>query len=453
MKSSIHSSLHSQKGNSKHFSALLRNASNFLSKFNRDNYSWRLDRVTIDGVRKLDRMLLRVEKNEPLRTSLSGFMEGLIRSALRMVRLSLAPFSTLSFIDFDTFMEAREAVHNQVHSLESIIALFSGVAPASGLDFAYNALVSAVVLSNVLQYLIGYVDKGGTKTYNSGSLEFRATFVSLLLFRGAYVWIKFRDVAPKRAVYRRSRKDGNGGFHYYGKYEPRFKPPREKDAVTGRALKFDYIPLGGYDTQLDAEVACQIAGFYYGKDEGRVDLEDGSYFYIPGMSEQERSLCGEQKRNWVRGKVKEVFKDFKQENAARRRSALDPNAGDSYYSEDQAFTGSTETVNSEEEFLNFLFQLSESHCFDAEIDLNLDDVPGFCDEGDQGFSTMQECLNERLSLQKEQLEAEFSLQIAEHQHKHLQIQNRLKEENLKLQQENEHLKRILHQVLKPLSPT
>lgn len=66
----------------------------------------------------------------------------------------------------------------------------------SRLEPAFNVLVSAVVLCIVHQYLIGYVDSCGTKTYNSGSLRFRATYVSLL-FLGAYVWIEFRDVAPK----------------------------------------------------------------------------------------------------------------------------------------------------------------------------------------------------------------------------------------------------------------
>ena len=87
----------------------------------------------------------------------------------------------------------------QAQCLQSLVAIFPNDLSASGLESAYNILVSAVVLSIVYQYLVGYVDRGGTKTYNPGSLEFRATYVSLLLFQGAYVLIKFRVVA-KRTV-------------------------------------------------------------------------------------------------------------------------------------------------------------------------------------------------------------------------------------------------------------
>ena len=115
-------------------------------------------------------------------------------------------------------------------------------------EIAVNVVVSAVaLLCFVYQYLIGYFDKGGSKTYSSGSFDFRDFYVSIVLYQGSYVWIKFRGVAPKRAVYRRSRKDQLGRVEYYGKYEPRFKPPREKTALSA-SLKFNYLPLGAYDT-------------------------------------------------------------------------------------------------------------------------------------------------------------------------------------------------------------
>jgi hypothetical protein len=161
------------------------------------------------------------------------------------------------------------------------------------------------------------VDRGGTKTYNPGSLEFRATYVSLLLFQGAYVWIKFRDVA-KRTVSVRHKVDGSGNRVPIGRWLPLFKPHREKDRVTGKSLQFDNLRLGGYDTHQDAKVVCQIAGFYYGRDEGRVELEDGFRYDIPPMSEQERGLSGMQKWNRVSDKAKEVFRLFTQAHGKQR---------------------------------------------------------------------------------------------------------------------------------------
>ncbi|KAG0606538.1 hypothetical protein M758_9G149000 [Ceratodon purpureus] len=406
-------------------------------------------RTAESRVRKLDRMFFQAAKTDTLRTGLvTRFLKCLIYSALIVHLLTF-------FISNNRMTTLR--VHDQaVQYVERIIALFSDVVPASGPEFAYNALVSAVLLSVVLQYLIGYVDRGGTKTYNSGSLEFRATFVSLLLFRGAYVWIKFRDVAPKRAVYRRSRKDENGGFQYYGKYEPRFKPPREKDS-----LKFNCLPLGGYDTHKDAEVACQIAGFYYGKDDGKVDLEDGSHFSIPPMSEQERSLCGEEKKDWVSAKVKEVFKELK-EYAARRppsSDGLDTNAGNqvdargfSSSADQDVLAFPTDSTNCDYDLAEFLSEvLAEDYdptmCFDPGNSLISDDDLAVFQEGlEVAIPTMQENLNQQLNMQKEQLEAEFNRRLVEQHQQH----RRLEEENSELRQENKRLKAMLQQVVKPL---
>jgi hypothetical protein len=269
------------------------------------------------------------------------------------------------------------------------------------------------------------VDRGGTKTYNPGSLEFRATYVSLLLFQGAYVWIKFREVAPKRAVYRRSRKDEFGRFQYYGKYEPRFKPPREKDVVRGTVLELGRVPLGEYDTHQDAQVVCQIAGFYYAKDVGTVDMEDGSQFSIPAMSEQERGLGGKEKRKWVSMKVKEVYKEFKKEQDVRRQpgsNTLSVNASEQIDARDfsssaeQAVRVLTATANSDDEFVNVLSEPAEDRgpmtSFDPEILWNIDDVHDDFQEGFGGIPTLAESLNQQLNLQKEQLEAEFNRQIA-----------------------------------------
>jgi hypothetical protein len=75
--------------------------------------------------------------------------------------------------------------------LERYIESISEGVSSSELEDAFTVVVAAVLhlLSFVFQYLIGYVDRGGSKTYSSGSFDFRATFVSLVLFQGAYVWI------------------------------------------------------------------------------------------------------------------------------------------------------------------------------------------------------------------------------------------------------------------------
>lgn len=48
--------------------------------------------------------------------------------------------------------------------------------------------------------------------------------------------------------------------------------------VTGAALKLDCTSFGDNGAHPDAEVVYRIAGFYYGKDERMVDLEDRYQF-------------------------------------------------------------------------------------------------------------------------------------------------------------------------------
>ena len=217
----------------------------------------------------------------------------------------------------------------------NIFEIFFDALSAPWLESAYDILVSAVVMSIVYQYLVGYMGKGGTKTFNLELLEFKDTYFSLLLFQGAYVWINFRDVA-KRTVSIRHKVDGSSNCVPSGKWYPLFKPPREKDRATSTSLQFQCLRLGGYYAHQDAKVVCQIAGFYYGEDEGRVELEDGFWYDIPSMSEHEWGLSGMQKWNQVSNKAKEVFRLFNRAHG-KQRDGL-------FSSEELDFRGTTSPV-------------------------------------------------------------------------------------------------------------
>ncbi|KAG0603863.1 hypothetical protein M758_10G126600 [Ceratodon purpureus] len=172
---------------------------------------------------------------------------------------------------------------------------------------AYTVIVSAVaLLSLIYLYLAGYVDKGGTKTYSSGSLVFRSTYVSIVLFQGSYVWIKFRDVASKRAGYRRPVTDKlSGTIKPSDKIEARYTPPR-------RCGDHNHIYLGLCTTHEEADIKKKIAAFYYGRHTGRLDVDDGRYFLIPPMPrEEEQSLSVAGKRAWVKDRVKVVYEGIK----------------------------------------------------------------------------------------------------------------------------------------------
>ena len=55
-------------------------------------------------------------------------------------------------------------------------------------------VVAVVLLSYVYLYLTGCGGWGCSRAVSSGSLDYRDTYIAIVLFRGAYVWIKFRDV-------------------------------------------------------------------------------------------------------------------------------------------------------------------------------------------------------------------------------------------------------------------
>jgi hypothetical protein len=185
------------------------------------------------------------------------------------------------------------------------------------LEEKWKLLLSAVAL--LYQCLIGYIDRGGTKSYSSGSLEFRPTYVSIVLFQGAYVWIQFRDVAP--SGYRRIIKSkSSGATRLATKLEVRYKPPR-RSGVT------NYIYLCMCDTEEEARIYKKIAGRYYEeRNDGKLDLGNDDFFVIPPMPiEQEQALSVSEKIALVKDKVKEVYQDFLKAKDARSQPDIATN--------------------------------------------------------------------------------------------------------------------------------
>nr|PNR60591.1 hypothetical protein PHYPA_003384 [Physcomitrium patens] len=161
---------------------------------------------------------------------------------------------------------------------------------------------------------------------------------SIVLFRAAYFWLKFREsvccssfesrkrklnevqdevndhlLASKvisKGIYCRSKKQKDGTTTYI--YEPRFKPPRERQPHSGASQQSGWIYVGQYDSPEEAKIVYEIAAFFYGKPVNGGRLEFGSTsFVIPPMSEQDCRKCDEDKRKWVKDKTKEVYEDFK----------------------------------------------------------------------------------------------------------------------------------------------
>ena len=118
-----------------------------------------------------------------------------------------------------------------------------------------------------------------------------------------------RDVAPdvsnqrpSPGLYRKYRKNESGERVYYGKFEPRFKPPGSQN----------YISVGCYEQEEDAKACKQILAFFYGKQgaEGQLPLGDGSTYPLPGMPEALQRLGPEEKKEWAQAKVKEVLTKY-----------------------------------------------------------------------------------------------------------------------------------------------
>jgi len=180
-------------------------------------------------------------------------------------------------------------------------------------------VVAVVLLSYVYLYLTGCGGWHGSRAVSSGSLDYRDTYIAIVLFRGAYVWIKFRDVASTKRIppgavqqIKTSCKDGRIKV----KYEPRFKPRKENGE------SFNWIYLGRFDSREDAEVVYRMAAscYDYGKGYGTpLDLTgDGRELFTttPEFTPAERTLSGEEKHKLVKERVQELYERYKTEKDA-----------------------------------------------------------------------------------------------------------------------------------------
>jgi hypothetical protein len=170
------------------------------------------------------------------------------------------------------------------------------------------------LLSYMYLYLKGCGGWDSSRAVLSGSLDYRDTYIAIVLFRGAYVWIKFRDVASTKRIpagavqqIKTSCKDGR----IKEKYEPRFKPRKEN------GVSFNWIYLGRFDSPADAEVVYRMAAscYDYGKGYGTpLDLAgDGREFFtiIPEFTPAEKTLSGRAKQELVKERVQELYKRYK----------------------------------------------------------------------------------------------------------------------------------------------
>ena len=210
----------------------------------------------------------------------------------------------------DTFrLSVQNALNSQdweeVESL--IIPIALGFLGRAGVYYAALVIAALLFLSRLYQYSIGLLDRGGGKTYSSGSLDFRSIYIPIVLFQGAYIWIKFRDVAPEsdqpppKGLRRRYREE-SGKKVYYGNFEPLFKPPGSDN----------YIYIGCYEKEEDAKACRQIYAFWYDKKGARGELPLGDEFTypIPAMPEQTQRLGLKEKKEWAKEEVKKILADY-----------------------------------------------------------------------------------------------------------------------------------------------
>ena len=222
--------------------------------------------------------------------------------------------TSLEFLNLFVSEEYRLSILNAMDSqdwdkVESLV--MPVVAAFPGRAILYHAFIILAVfhLSMVYQYLIGHVDRGGGKTYSSSSLEFRNIYISIVLFLGAYVWIKSRDDVvppsqhkPSKGIRRKSRETESGAKEYFGPFEPRFKPSHAEN----------YISVGSFEDEEEARAMYQILAFFFGKNEGELPLRNGGTYVIPRMTEHDEEQCRDpkEKRKWVKDKAKAVLEEY-----------------------------------------------------------------------------------------------------------------------------------------------
>ena len=212
--------------------------------------------------------------------------------------------STVKLPNFSVSENFRSSVQITLNSQnwEEVESLIIPIALAflgrAAVYYEAFVILAVLLLSRVYHYLISLVDRGGRKTYSSGSLDFRCIYIPIVLFQGAYIWIKFREVAPEsnqrpsRGLYRQSRVNELGERVYYGNFEPRFKPVGSNN----------YISVGGYEQEEDAKACYQILAFWFSEDArlGELPLEDGTTYHIPTQIKEQGDLDLEQRREWAK---------------------------------------------------------------------------------------------------------------------------------------------------------
>jgi hypothetical protein len=96
----------------------------------------------------LFKLFLPAEKNAMLRDFVGGSIEALDRALNRNFR-KIKDFELDFELVFESLCSARDCVIARAQCLQSLVAIFPNDLSASGLESAYNILVSAVVLSIV----------------------------------------------------------------------------------------------------------------------------------------------------------------------------------------------------------------------------------------------------------------------------------------------------------------
>ena len=215
------------------------------------------------------------------------------------------------------------------------------------------AVVAVALLSYVYRYLTGCGGWDGSRAVSSGSLDYRDTYIAILLFRGAYVWIKSRDVAPTKSKGVRRKENG--------KYELRFKPPRDNGVI------FDYFHIGRFDSQADADIVYRMTNSCYpnGEDSGGlVDLAgDGLKLFpiTPEFSSEEKGWVGKAKNDLVKKRVLEHFKLYKTEKDALNLPPTLPGASLEQELENHRLQNETKRLRQRNEDLERRLQQSEIH--------------------------------------------------------------------------------------------
>ena len=208
--------------------------------------------------------------------------------------------------------------YNEIRELSDEIE--KSFAPlANDVRESYAVVVAAVVLlSYIYLYLTGCGGWDASRALSCGPLDYRDTYIAIVLFRGAYVWIKFRDVA--------SAKSKGVRLLASGKYELRFKPRREN------GVSFESIHIGRFDSKADAEIVSRMLVSCYSDGEdcgGLVDLTgDGRKLFpiTPAFTLEEKGRMGKEKHKLFKKRVLEHYKRYKTEKDALNLSPVSPGA-------------------------------------------------------------------------------------------------------------------------------